>query len=120
MREEFIDPRIDPRIDSELLRPKVEDVVEESEESGLRPKSLSEFVGQRELKEKLTIVLEAARRRSEAVDHLLFAGPPGLGKTTLSGIIAEEMRVMFYLPQTMFRTMSYRSRAAVIIREAAA
>jgi Holliday junction DNA helicase RuvB len=97
VREEFIDPRIDPRIDSELLRPKVEDVVEESEESGLRPKSLSEFVGQRELKEKLTIVLEAARRRSEAVDHLLFAGPPGLGKTTLSGIIAEEMSVRLHI-----------------------
>ncbi|MFM8856849.1 MAG: Holliday junction branch migration DNA helicase RuvB [Actinomycetota bacterium] len=80
-----------------MLRPKVEDVVEESEESGLRPKSLSEFVGQRELKEKLTIVLEAARRRSEAVDHLLFAGPPGLGKTTLSGIIAEEMSVRLHI-----------------------
>lgn len=93
MREEFIDPKID----ADLLRPKVEDVVEESEESGLRPKSLSEFVGQRELKEKLTIVLEAARRRSEAVDHLLFAGPPGLGKTTLSGIIAEEMSVRLHI-----------------------
>lgn len=93
MREEFLDPKIEP----ELLRPQVEDVVEESEESGLRPKSLSEFVGQRELKEKLTIVLEAARKRSEAVDHLLFAGPPGLGKTTLSGIIAEEMSVRLHI-----------------------
>lgn len=93
MREEFLDPKIEP----ELLRPQIEDVVEESEESGLRPKSLSEFVGQRELKEKLTIVLEAARKRSEAVDHLLFAGPPGLGKTTLSGIIAEEMSVRLHI-----------------------
>lgn len=97
MREEFIDPRIDPETESDLLRPTTEDVVEESEESGLRPKSLSEFVGQRELKETLTIVLEAARRRSEAVDHLLFAGPPGLGKTTLSGIIAEEMSVRLHI-----------------------
>ncbi|MEY2996502.1 MAG: Holliday junction ATP-dependent helicase RuvB, partial [Actinomycetota bacterium] len=58
---------------------------------GLRPRRLDEFVGQSELREKLSIVLEAARRRHEAVDHLLFAGPPGLGKTTLSVIIAAEM-----------------------------
>jgi holliday junction DNA helicase RuvB len=69
----------------EFLDPQVSDVVEESDESGLRPKHLEEFIGQRELKEKLNIVLEAARKRGEAADHLLFAGPPGLGKTTLSG-----------------------------------
>ena len=62
-----------------------------SDEGGLRPRSLDEFVGQRELKEHLHIILEAARRRGQAVDHLLFAGPPGLGKTTLAGIIAAEM-----------------------------
>jgi Holliday junction DNA helicase RuvB len=50
------------------------------EEVGLRPRRLEEFVGQSELKEHLTVVLEAARRRGQAVDHLLFAGPPGLGK----------------------------------------
>jgi Holliday junction DNA helicase RuvB len=64
-----------------------------SDEGGLRPRHLEEFVGQRELKEHLQIILEAARRRGQAVDHLLFAGPPGLGKTTLSGIIATEMGV---------------------------
>ncbi|QGG97044.1 Holliday junction branch migration DNA helicase RuvB [Actinomarinicola tropica] len=58
---------------------------------GLRPRRLEEFVGQAELKEHLAIVLEAARRRGQAADHLLFAGPPGLGKTTLSGIVAAEM-----------------------------
>jgi holliday junction DNA helicase RuvB len=60
-------------------------------ESGLRPRRLDEFVGQAELKDHLGIVLEAARRRGQPPDHLLFAGPPGLGKTTLAGIIAAEL-----------------------------
>jgi Holliday junction DNA helicase RuvB len=64
-----------------------------SDEGGLRPRSLDEFVGQAELKEHLRIILEAARRRGQAADHLLFAGPPGLGKTTLAGIVATEMAV---------------------------
>lgn len=76
MRDEFLDPQTSS---------------DESDEVGLRPRRLDEFVGQSELREKLSIVLEAARRRHEAVDHLLFAGPPGLGKTTLSVIIAAEM-----------------------------
>jgi Holliday junction DNA helicase RuvB subunit len=59
----------------------------------LRPATLAEFVGQAELKEHLGIILEAARRRGQAADHLLFAGPPGLGKTTLAGIVATEMGV---------------------------
>jgi Holliday junction DNA helicase RuvB len=67
------------------------DEIEVVEEVGLRPKALGEFVGQPKLTEHLTIVLEAARKRGQAVDHLLFAGPPGLGKTTLAGIVASEM-----------------------------
>jgi Holliday junction DNA helicase RuvB len=63
------------------------------EEAGLRPRRLADFVGQSELKDHLGIILEAARRRGQAADHLLFAGPPGLGKTTLSGIVAAEMEV---------------------------
>ncbi len=66
---------------------------EQAEEAGLRPRRLAEFVGQAELRQHLEILLEAARRREEAVDHLLFAGPPGLGKTTLAAIVAAEMGV---------------------------
>ena len=60
-------------------------------EVGIRPKHLADFVGQQQLREKLEIILEAARRREQPVDHVLFAGPPGLGKTTLAGILAFEM-----------------------------
>jgi len=68
---------------------------EELEEVGLRPRSLSEFLGQQELVEHLGIVLQAARQRRQPVDHILFAGPPGLGKTSLAGIVATEMGAGF-------------------------
>jgi len=78
VREEFVDPiardDADVRADSEL-----------------RPRRLADFVGQGELKQHLSIVLEAARQRNEAADHLLLAGPPGLGKTTMATIVANEM-----------------------------
>jgi Holliday junction DNA helicase RuvB len=61
----------------------------------LRPRRLAEFVGQAQLKEHLSIMLEAARRRGEPVDHMLFAGPPGLGKTSLAAIVAKEMEAGF-------------------------
>ena len=65
----------------------------EDEEPTLRPKHLAEYIGQTALKESLLITLEAAQKRKEALEHLLLAGPPGLGKTTLAGIIAKEMGV---------------------------
>lgn len=76
----------------ELLRASAEPA-EAAEETTLRPRTLAEFVGQARLKEHLDIVLTAARGRGQAVDHLLFAGPPGLGKTSLAYIVAAELGV---------------------------
>src|SRR6266542_51766 len=64
-------------------------------EAGLRPRRLADFTGQSKLKENLSIAIEAARLRGEAMDHVLLYGPPGLGKTTLASIIAEELGVQF-------------------------
>jgi Holliday junction DNA helicase RuvB len=73
------------------------DEAERTVDVSLRPRTLDEFVGQRELKEHLGIILEAARRRAQAVDHVLLAGPPGLGKTSMAGIIAAEMGVALHV-----------------------
>ncbi|MCB9403572.1 MAG: Holliday junction branch migration DNA helicase RuvB [Microthrixaceae bacterium] len=81
----------------ELLDPDAVEPAEISDEIGLRPRSLDDFVGQTELKEHLSIILGAARLRGQAADHLLFAGPPGLGKTTLAGIVATEMEVALHV-----------------------
>ena len=66
---------------------------EDEGEYSLRPKALSEYIGQQKAKENLSVFIQAAKMRSEPLDHVLLHGPPGLGKTTLSGIIANEMGV---------------------------
>jgi Holliday junction DNA helicase RuvB len=75
-----------------LVSPKVTEE-EQVIEGSLRPRRLAEYIGQEKIKNNLSILLEAARRRNEAVDHVLLYGPPGLGKTTLCNIIAVEMGV---------------------------
>ncbi len=66
---------------------------EDYDEASLRPRKFSEYIGQAKVKENLSIFIEAAKQRKEALDHVLLYGPPGLGKTTLAGIIASELGV---------------------------
>ena len=79
----FLSRKVQPEISEEDLH----------YEASLRPRSLEEYVGQEELKSNLRVFIQAARNRGEALDHVLFSGPPGLGKTTLAYIISAELRV---------------------------
>ena len=75
-----------------LIRPELESKQEEKIENTLRPQLLNEYIGQDKVKENMKIYIEAAKKRGEPLDHVLLYGPPGLGKTTLAGIIANEMK----------------------------
>ena len=78
-------------VEENLLVPKIKDTEEEISEISLRPKTLNEYIGQTKVKENMKVYIEAAKKRGEPLDHILLYGPPGLGKTTLSNIIACEM-----------------------------
>ncbi len=74
------------------IRPEIENPIEEKLEKSLRPHYLDEYIGQTKVKENMKIYIEAAKKRGEPLDHCLFYGPPGLGKTTIANIIANEMK----------------------------
>lgn len=77
--------------ENKIISPELEDGQEENLELSLRPQTLNEYIGQNKVKENMKIYIEAAKKRGEPLDHCLFYGPPGLGKTTISNIIANEM-----------------------------
>lgn len=87
-----MDERVDERVDERLADP-AEAPADEELDTSLRPRTLDAFVGQERVKAQLAIFLEAAMQRGDALDHVLLAGPPGLGKTSLAGIVASEMGV---------------------------
>ena len=77
--------------ENKITNPEIENIEEENIEKTLRPQFLSEYIGQTKVKENMKVYIEAAKKRKEALDHVLLYGPPGLGKTTLSTIISNEM-----------------------------
>ena len=95
MAEKIEDKKIEIRRlkmeEDRIINPEIEDTNEERLENSLRPNTLDEYIGQDKVKENMKIYIESAKKRGEPLDHCLFYGPPGLGKTTISNIIANEM-----------------------------
>jgi len=85
------DKNLDPKLKTSTVANAMADKEDKEIELSLRPKRLLEFIGQKRLKDQLGVFIEAARERGEALDHILFYGPPGLGKTTLAMLLAAEM-----------------------------
>lgn len=80
-------------IEDRVITPDFEEEIDKEQEFSLRPKCFEEYIGQIKVKENLKVFIDAAKKREEPLDHVLLYGPPGLGKTTLAGIIASEMGV---------------------------
>lgn len=87
----------DEHYSNRLMTPGPLDKIDETLNLSLRPPSLNEYIGQNELREKIRISIDAAKNRGEPLEHMLFYGPPGLGKTTLAHIIANEMKTKVYV-----------------------
>ena len=83
----------DKEWEDRIISPEAKGLEEERTDSGLRPRTLSEYIGQKNVTDNLKVFIEAAKGRGEPLDHVLFYGPPGLGKTTLASIIAAELGV---------------------------
>lgn len=81
--------------DERIISAESADFAEEQTELSLRPKTLAQYIGQEKIKQEVAVYIEAAKTREEPLDHVLLYGPPGLGKTTLAGVIANEMEVNF-------------------------